>query len=120
MKMNCIHADTCISDYWSGHHLPHVQIPVTRRKMSLAEIRRMIRSEIAQGAVMGSDDEARILSHCHMDDTKRADTVRRAAYAAINRDIRGAKPGQRYIDTGVTEFDDCDSVYMFFVFVIEE
>lgn len=119
MKMNCIHADTCLPDYWSGHHLPHVQIPVTRRKMSLAEIRRAIRSELNEGAVMGNDDNARILSHCHMDDTKRADTVRRAAYAAVNRDVIGARKGQRFADTGVTDFsEDGDTVYMFFVFKV--
>jgi hypothetical protein len=27
-KFDIIHADTCLPDYWSGHHLPHVQIPV--------------------------------------------------------------------------------------------
>ncbi len=120
MKVTCAHADTCLSDYWSGHHLPHVQIPVTRRKMSLAEIRGMVRSEIAQGAVMGNGEDAMLLSADFVKDEKQANRLTRAVYAAINRDIRGAKPGQRYIDTGVTEFDDCDSVYMFFVFVIKD
>lgn len=119
MKITCQHADTCLSDYWSGHHLPHVQIPVTRRKMPLAEIRRMIRSEIRQGAVMGNGEDAMLLSADFVNDEKRADRLTRAVYAAINRDVRGAKAGQRYIDTGVTEFDDYDTVYMFFVFVIE-
>lgn len=70
MKMSCNHVDTCLPDYWSGHHLAHVQIPVTRRKMSLAEIRRAIRSELAQGAVMGSCDEARLLSYDYVSDEK--------------------------------------------------
>lgn len=117
MKMTCAHADTCLPDYWGGHRLPHVQIPVTRRKMSLAEIRRAIRSELAQGAVMGSCDEARLLSYDYVSDEKRADALTRAAYAAVNRDVRGARKGQRYVDTGVTEFGyDEETVYMFFVF----
>ena len=121
MKMTCAHAVTCLPDYWSGHHLPHVQIPVTRRKMSLAEIRRAIRSELEQGAVMGSCDEARLLSYGYVSDEKRADTITRAAYAAVNRDVKGTRKGQRFIDTGVTEFgEDDETVYMFFVFQLED
>ena len=115
MKMTCAHVDTCLPDYWSGHHLAHVQIPVTRRKMSLAEIRRAIRSELAQGAVMGSCDEARLLSYDYVSDEKRADAITRAAYAAVNRDVVGGRKGQRFVDAGVTEFGD-ETVYMYFVF----
>ena len=118
MKMKCAHADTCLPDYWSGHHLAHVQIPVTRRKISLAEIRRAIRSELAQGAVMGSCDAARLLSDDYVSDKKRADAITRAAYAAVNRDVVGTRKGQRFADTGVTEFGEFDeSVYMYFVFM---
>ena len=123
MKMTCSHVDTCLSDYWAGHHLPHVMIPITRRKMSLAEIRRAIRSEIAQGAVMGNGDDARLLSAdmVRPGEEKRADALTAAAYAAINRDVKGARKGQRYADTGVTEFgEDADTAYMFFVFTVEE
>lgn len=24
IKLECSHVDTCLPDYWSGHHLPHV------------------------------------------------------------------------------------------------
>ena len=121
MNMSCNHAETCLPDYWSGHHLPHVQIPVTRQKMSLAEIRRAIRSELRQGAVIGNSEDARLLSYDYVADEKRADALTRAAYAAVNRDVKGARKGQRFIDTGVTEFGyDEETVYMFFVFVVEE
>lgn len=117
MKMTCTHADTCLPDYWSGHHLAHVQIPVTRRKMSLAEIRRAIRSELRQGAVMGNSEDAQLLSCDYVVDEKRADALTRAAYAAVNRDVIGSRKGQRYADTGVTEFGyDEETVYMYFVF----
>ena len=122
IRVTCAHADTCLSDYWSGHHLPHVQIPVTRRKMSFAEIRAAIRSEISMGAVMGSSDDARILSDgiVSQESETRADALTRAVRAAVNRDVRGSRKGQRYADTGVDDFDSEESVYMFFVFVIEE
>ena len=44
------------------------------------------------------------------------DKVARAAYAAVNRDVMGARKGARFADTGVDEFDATDTVYMYFVF----
>lgn len=123
MKVYCQHADTCFSDYWPGHHMPHVMIPVTRRKMSLSEIRHAIRSEIEQGAVMGSGDDARLLSAdmVRPEEEKRADMLTRKVYAAINRDVKGVRKGQRYIDTGIdVEGEECCPAYMFFIFTVED
>lgn len=121
MKMNCCHADTCLPDYWRGHHLPHVMTPVTRRKMSFAEIRRLIREELRQGAVMGNGEDAELLRADYVSNEWRANMLTRAAHAAVNRDVKGAKPGARYVDTGVSEFgDDCETVYLYFVFTISE
>lgn len=114
MNVSIVHADTCLSDYWPGHHRPHVQIPCTRLRMSFAEIRQMIRSEISQGAVAGCDDDAALLSWDFVRDEKRAVKLTRKVYAAINRDIKGAKKGQRFVDAGG------DDVYMFFVIVVED
>lgn len=103
--------------------MPHVQIPVTRRKMSLAEIRQAIRSELAQGAVMGNSEEARLLSSdlVRPEEEKLADKLTKAAYAAINRNVRGQRKGQRYADTGVADFgEDAETVWMFFVFQLED
>lgn len=61
MKLELIHVDTCLPDYWSGHHLPHVMIPAIPG-MSGKDIREAIRDELRQGAVMGSDDLAFLLS----------------------------------------------------------
>lgn len=125
MKMNCQHVDTCLSDFWSGHHLPHVQIPV-RRNMPFKEIREALRGELRQGAVMGSSDDARLLSHDMVKpkEEKRADALTRAAYAAINRDVKGAKKGARVLrDANLPSLDECEdgeTVYAFFVFTIEE
>ena len=122
MKIEIVHVDTCLPDFWSGHHLPHVQIPVWPG-MSLSDIKSAIRSEISQGAIGGSGDDARLLSAdvVRPDEEKRAIALTRAVYAGVNR-IKPAKKGQRKFFTDIDEpIDDCsDSVYAFFVFIVEE
>ena len=51
--LECCHADTCLSDYWGGHHLAHVQVPVWNG-MSLAELKKALMSELSEGAVAGA------------------------------------------------------------------
>ena len=124
IKFECCHADTCLSDYWSGHHLPHVQIPVYRG-MTLKDVKDAIRSELSQGAVTGSTDNARLLSDdmVREDEVKQADRVTRAAYAAVNR-MRLADKRKRKLFMDLEEIDEendcCDSIYAFFVFVVLE
>lgn len=121
IKFECCHADTCLSDYWSGHHLPHVQIPVYRG-MTLAQVKRAIKNELILGAIAGNTDNARLLSAnmVRPDEEKQADRVTRAAYAAVNR-MRLADPRKRKLFMDLEEIDEsddcCDSVYAFFVFV---
>lgn len=118
MKMECSHVDTCLADYWSGHHLPHVQIAVWNG-MTMRQVKQAIRCELRQGAVMGSTDDARLLSADMVapDQEKRADQLTRAAYAAVNR-LKPAKKGARRLFTDLEKTtDDGDSVYAFFVFV---
>lgn len=50
MKLECCHTDTCLSDYWGGHHLPHVVIPL-RPNMTCQDVQNSIRSELWQDAV---------------------------------------------------------------------
>lgn len=120
IKFECCHCDTCLSSYWSGHHLPYVQIPV-QNGMSLKEIKEAIFDELKQGYVMGSNDYARLLSAdlVKPEEDYLADKVTRAAYAAVNR-IKPAKKGQRKFFTDLDKTDENDydeSVYAFFVFV---
>ncbi len=115
MKLECLHADTCLPDYWGGHHLAHVQIPVYRG-MTLKAIKESIRDELCMGAVCGSDEIATLLSADLVTDEKRADQVTRAAYAAVNR-IKPVKKGQRRFFTDLEEQDeDYEPVYAYFVF----
>ena len=122
-KLECAHADTCLADYLSGHHLPHVQIAVWNG-MTMRQLKQAIRDELRQGAVMGSTDEARLLSADMVapEEEKRADRLTRAAYAAVNR-LKPAKKGARRLfkDLEKTPDDyDGESVYAFFVFVEAE
>lgn len=119
ITLNCSHADTCLPDFWSGHHRAHLQVPVYRG-MSARAVRDALKSEIRQGAVMGSDKLARLLSADMVapEDEKLADAVTRAAYAAIERDVKAAKKGARKLFTDLEpESEDGDSVYAFFVFM---
>ena len=125
IKFECCHADTCLSGYWSGHHLPHVQI-IAERGMTLKDVKDAIRSELSQGAVMGSTDNARMLyaDMVREDEVKQAHRVIRAAYAAVNR-MRLADKRKRKLFMDLEESEendccDCDCVYAFFVFVVLE
>lgn len=120
MKITCSHVDTCLPDYWGGHHLPHVQVAVWRG-ISPKQLRELIFDELRQGAVMGGTDNARLLSAdlVRPDEEKQADRVTRAAYAAVNRDVRPIKKGTRrlFLDIEPEPVDDgFDSVYAYFVF----
>lgn len=119
IKLECAHADTCLSCYWSGHHLPHVQIQV-HPGMTLRAIKDAIKSELAQGAIAGSDNNARLLSAdmVRPDEEKAANAITKAAYATVNR-MKPARKGQRrfFQDVEISEDDCSDTVYAFFVFV---
>lgn len=118
MKLSCCHIDTCLCDFWSGYHLPHVQVAVYRG-MTPQALREAIHNELRMGAVMGSNDDARLLSADQVkpEEEKRADALRRAAYAAVNRDVRPAKKGTRRLFLDLEETaDDDGEVYAYFVF----
>lgn len=121
IKLECCHVCTCLPDYWSGHHLPHVQIPVYSG-MSLKEIKSNIMNELRQGAVMGNSKFAELLSWDMVkpEDEKLADQVTKAAYAAVKR-IKPSKKRQHKFFTDLEEVDEnndyCDTVCAFFVFV---
>jgi hypothetical protein len=115
--MECCHADTCLSDYWGGHHLPHVQIAAWPG-MTMAQIKQAIRSEISQGAIMGSTDDARLLCADMVDpgEERRADMLTRRAYAAIARMKPARKNQRRFFMDLDPQDDDTETAYAFFVF----
>ena len=50
LKLKLGLADVCVADYWGGHHLPHVQIPV-HKHTTADEVRAMLTHEVAMDAV---------------------------------------------------------------------
>lgn len=108
-KLECVHVDTCLPDYWGGHRLPHVQIPV-HNGMSLREVKEALHSELHEGAVLGSDAP-------NIDLDEDVEKWYYRAHAAVNR-IKPAVKGQRRFFTDIEESDNDDmAVYAFFVFV---
>lgn len=121
IKFECCHADTCLSGYWSGHHLPHVQIPVWRG-MTLAQVKSALHSEINE-YVSGAGELACAFSYDLSTDKEYTDQLHKAAHAAVNRmrlaDKRKRKLFMNLEESTDDDDDDCgESVYAFFVFVV--
>lgn len=107
LVLNCFHSDTCLADYWSGHHLPHVQVPVTNRT-TFKELREALRYELSEGAIAGAAAQ----------DILEDEAWYRAARAAINRDVRPAQRGLRrpFFDLEDSTDENDPTVWAFFVF----
>jgi len=122
IKFECCHADTCLSGYWSGHHLPHVQIPVYRG-MTLAQVKSALHSEMNE-YVSGAGELACAFDYDLSTDKEYTDQLHKAAHAAVNR-MRLADKRKRKLfmdlEESTDDDDDCgESVYAFFVFVVLE
>jgi len=117
-KAEWAHADTCLPDYWSGHHLPHVSILVWNG-MTIGMVREAIRSELAQGAVMGNTDEARLLSAdmVRPDEEKKANRLTKKVYAAINRIKSNTKKRNLFPDLPKETEEQDESIYAYFVLI---
>ena len=120
MKVSIVHADTCLSDFWSGDARPHLQIPAYRQ--SFKSVRDALRGEIRMGAVAGNDDNARLLSSdmVRTDEENRADTLTRKLYAAIRRDVRPARKGARLAFRDIECPEDGETVMAYFVIIVED
>lgn len=107
MKLEIHHTDTCLPGYFSGDARPWLCVPVTNRT-SCTSLRNDLHSELSQGAIGGNDPITRD------DSGLEGDKWFKAAHAAINRCIKGAR---RPFATLEDETEDCESVYAYFVFV---
>lgn len=56
-KLEALHADTCLPDYWGGHHLPHIVVPV-HREMTLKGLKQSLIDELHEGCVCGANAPA--------------------------------------------------------------
>lgn len=122
MKLECIHADTCLPDYWGGHSLAHVRV-LAYRRMTLDEIKDALKSEINEGAVAGHCELAQLLSDMPPPDVHAGacEEAHEAALAAVDA-IEPAEPSQTsfFMDLDEPE-DEVNDVgdnqpYAFFVF----
>ena len=120
MKVSIVHTDTCLPDYFSGDCRPWLCIPAYRQ--SFASVRRALESEVRQGAIGGSDEHARLLSAdmVRPDEESAADELTRKVYAAIRRDVRPAKKGDRVAFRDVESPEDGDCVMAYFVIIVED
>lgn len=112
MKLICAHADTCLPDYWGGHHLPHVAVPVSR-DTTFADLRAAIIDELRAGAVAGADATP--------EDTYENDEWYYAAIRAVMCDLQPRHPA--YVEYPFHDLDsseDSESVYAYFVFIRED
>lgn len=107
--LECLHADTCLPDYWGGHHLAHISIPIYGR-MTLREIKNALHSELNQGAVAGND------ARSWDNSGEVGDTWFYRAHAAIEK-MRPSVKGKRvfFEDVPIDEEGDYP-VYAYFVF----
>lgn len=108
----CKHAGTMLPDYWSGHHLAHIQVPVDPTT-TITQLRAALHSELNEGAVMGSDRRTRD------DSGEVGDRWYKAAHAAIYRDVRLSHPRTtlRPFRELKPQPEDSDvTVYAYFVF----
>jgi hypothetical protein len=107
MKLECAHADTCTPDYWGGHYLPHISIPVFHG-MTLEQIKASLKDELNQDAIAGMI-------------SPRNDEWYIAAEEAITL-IAPSDPNQTKFFMDLEPLQDTDdydgySVYAYFVFV---
>ena len=108
MKYSLVHADTCLPDYWGGHHLPHVSVPVDGT-ITVKEVFAQIRSEIWDGAFAGSFDPGLLDSEEFYDACHSA--LRELQQRNCDRlDARAFPDLEPFDDSG-------ESVMAFFVFV---
>lgn len=107
-QLECIHADTCFPDYWGGHHLAHIQVPVYNG-MSLAELKKALMSELNEGAVAGSDAP-------HDYDEQWYAAAREAVQAIEAKTPAAAENLFPLLIPQGDDDDDVPTVYAFFVF----
>lgn len=120
MKISAHVTDTCLPDYYSGDHRPHVMIPV-HSLMTTGEFRKAIMDELRWGYVSGNDEDSSLMrADFIMDECKqsRADEIFKKIYPAINRDIK-SKKGVKYPFRRTIEKDNNDCVCVV-VFIIED
>ena len=108
-RLTISHADTCLPDYWSGHHLAHVSIPVYAG-MTPADIRAALHSEVSASAFAGNVAYT----------TLETDEWHAACHAAIDAMTFHSGDGATYFNHLEDDDGAGDSVYAYFVFINDD
>lgn len=113
MKLTASHVDTCLSCYWSGHHVAHLQVAVWKN-MTLDELKEGLRQDLLDGCFGGSDERTQ-------DTHSEFEAFYDAAKVAID-EITLKEPGAAlFADLEPRdEDDDGEEVYAFFLFIDED
>lgn len=107
MKLIAQLADVCLPDYWTGHHLAHISVPVDNHT-AMVDFKKSARNEIILGTIMGADYEE-------------SEEWENAALSAIDN-LETKTPGYNgplFPNLEETEEDYCDSVQDYIVFTEE-
>jgi hypothetical protein len=111
-QLEAIHLDTCLPDYWSGHHLPHIQIAVYQG-MTIKAFKESALDALNQDAIAGDIESISTDYVINEDWYKKAV----AAIRRITPAIKGTHTLFKDLDTETGDCDDCrDSVYAFVAF----
>jgi len=115
MQLSIKHCATCLPDYFGGHRLAWICVPV-HNKMTFKELKLSLHNELNMGAIGGNEPLTR------EDSGIDGDKWLKAATAAVNRDIKPAIKGSRFPFSNIepSEDDYCDQVQAYFVFDFKE
>lgn len=107
--LECCYVRTCSPDYWGGHHMAHITIPVYG-PMTMRDIKRALHTELNDGAICGNDERS-------WDDSGDiGDAWYARAHAAVNR-IKPAEGHKGRFFKDIKQDEDADYlVYAYFVF----
>ena len=115
-KLEACHAATCLSDYWGGHHRPHLQVAV-HREMTLKGLKEELINALHEGCLMGSD----VGDDCWSAGPDGTEWYRQAGMAVNNitpLNPHPEEPGLTLMFPDLEPEEDEDStVYAFFVFM---
>ena len=114
ITLSCIHYDTCLPDYFGGHHLAWICVPVDKRT-TFQGLRDSLHSKLNMGAIGGNEPLTRD------DSGEDGDKWFKAAHAAINRDVKPRVKGTRRPFADIEPADESeDCVYAYFIFKAQE
>ena len=112
MKLEAAHVDTCLCDYWGGHHLPHIAIPVYRG-ITLESVKSSLLDELSQGCVAGAEAPEEDDEQWY----EAASAAVGALQATSEYPFKETLVDQEDEDDDEGEFDYQEPCYAFFVFV---